>query len=407
MQPKVKYRQPPLLFRNAGQRKFENASTAVGAQFSRPMLARGAAYGDYDRDGDLDVLFTENHGPAWLYRNDGGNANNFISIRTRGVKSNRDGIGAVVRVTSADRHAVEHGPQRLQLLLAERPGADVRPRRRTRRWRRSRSSGRAGRRTGSPASRRISTSSSKRERASSLPKGRGPDRAEPEAYGSGASRVHYLLDRNHTNARGRSMPSIDTKGRRDFLSSLGVASATVLAPGVLHASAGHGVVTQVPGGSASQAAGEYLLAAGLTYLNTAALGPTPRSVLNRTLEAWYQLESNPVLMAYADGPVHVATDRVREQAASFLGCSTDELLITRSTTDAMNSLTQGMRLRPGDRVLTTDHEHEGGEAGWHYIGSPAGCDGGRRQPAAHGSRPDRALSGAWRPPSRRTPASSA
>ena len=101
MQPKVKYRQPPLLFRNLGQRKFENASTAVGAQFSRPIVARGAAYGDYDRDGDLDVLFTENHGPAWLYRNDGGNANNFISIRTRGVKSNRDGIGAVVRVTSA------------------------------------------------------------------------------------------------------------------------------------------------------------------------------------------------------------------------------------------------------------------------------------------------------------------
>ena len=54
----------------------------MGSQFSRPMLARGAAYGDYDRDGDLDVLFTENHGPAWLYRNDGGNANNFISIRT-------------------------------------------------------------------------------------------------------------------------------------------------------------------------------------------------------------------------------------------------------------------------------------------------------------------------------------
>jgi hypothetical protein len=101
VQPKVKYRQPPLLFRNVGQRRFENASAAVGAQFSRPLLARGAAYADYDHDGDLDVLFTENHGPARLYRNDGGNANNFISIRTRGVKSNRDGIGAVVRITSA------------------------------------------------------------------------------------------------------------------------------------------------------------------------------------------------------------------------------------------------------------------------------------------------------------------
>jgi hypothetical protein len=101
VQPKVKFRQPPLLFRNLGQRKFDNASNAVGAQFSRAIVARGAAYGDYDRDGDLDVLLTENHGPAYLYRNDGGNRNNFISIRTRGVKSNRDGIGAVVRVESA------------------------------------------------------------------------------------------------------------------------------------------------------------------------------------------------------------------------------------------------------------------------------------------------------------------
>jgi hypothetical protein len=101
VQPKVKFKQPPLLFRNAGQRKFENASNAVGAQFSRPIVARGAAYGDYDRDGDLDVLIAENHGPAYLYRNDGGNRNNFICIRTRGVKSNRDGIGAVVRIESA------------------------------------------------------------------------------------------------------------------------------------------------------------------------------------------------------------------------------------------------------------------------------------------------------------------
>jgi hypothetical protein len=101
VQPKVKYRQPPHLFRNTGKGRFEDAIKNVGAQFSRPILARGAVYGDYDRDGDLDVLFTENHGPAWLYRNDGGNANNFISIRTRGVKSNRDGIGAVVRIASA------------------------------------------------------------------------------------------------------------------------------------------------------------------------------------------------------------------------------------------------------------------------------------------------------------------
>jgi len=101
VQPKVQFKEAPLLFRNQGQRTFENASNAVGAQFQRPIVARGAAYADYDRDGDLDVLITTNHGPAYLYRNDGGNRNNFICVRTKGVKSNRDGIGAIVRVESA------------------------------------------------------------------------------------------------------------------------------------------------------------------------------------------------------------------------------------------------------------------------------------------------------------------
>jgi hypothetical protein len=65
------------------------------------MVARGSAYGDFDRDGDLDVLIASNNGPARLYRNDGGNANHWLSVKLEGTRSNRDGIGAVVRVTSA------------------------------------------------------------------------------------------------------------------------------------------------------------------------------------------------------------------------------------------------------------------------------------------------------------------
>ncbi len=101
VQPKIGYREPPLLFHNLGGKKFENASNAVGADFTKPLVARGAIYGDFDHDGDLDVLLTSNNGPAHLYRNDGGNANNWISIRTAGTKSNRDGIGASVAIVSA------------------------------------------------------------------------------------------------------------------------------------------------------------------------------------------------------------------------------------------------------------------------------------------------------------------
>jgi enediyne biosynthesis protein E4 len=101
VQPKVQYKEPPLLFRNRGQQRFENVTASMGPAFSRAMVARGAAYADYDRDGDLDVLVTTNHGPAYLFRNDGGNRNRWLCVRLAGTKSNRDGIGAVVRVESA------------------------------------------------------------------------------------------------------------------------------------------------------------------------------------------------------------------------------------------------------------------------------------------------------------------
>jgi hypothetical protein len=101
VQPKVSYAEAPLLFRNLGSRKFENVSGAVGPAFAHPMVARGAAYADFDHDGDLDVLISTNNGPACLLRNEGGNRNHWLSVRLAGSKSNRDGIGAVVRVESA------------------------------------------------------------------------------------------------------------------------------------------------------------------------------------------------------------------------------------------------------------------------------------------------------------------
>ena len=101
VQPKVQYRQPPLMFHNLGKGRFEDVSKQMGDQIQRPIVARGAAYADFDRDGDLDILITTNGGPAYLYRNDGGNRNHWLNVKLMGVKSNRSGLGAVVTIESA------------------------------------------------------------------------------------------------------------------------------------------------------------------------------------------------------------------------------------------------------------------------------------------------------------------
>ncbi len=100
VQPKVSYKETPLLFRNLGNGKFENVSSQVGPGFAKPIVARGAAHADFDHDGDLDLLISTNNGPAVLLRNDGANRNHWLSVRLSGTRSNHDGIGAVVRVTS-------------------------------------------------------------------------------------------------------------------------------------------------------------------------------------------------------------------------------------------------------------------------------------------------------------------
>ena len=78
---------------------FRKSRRKMGAAFAAPKVARGAAYADIDNDGALDVLLTTNGGPAYLFHNEGG-TNHSLRIKLVGTKSNRDGIGAVVRVTS-------------------------------------------------------------------------------------------------------------------------------------------------------------------------------------------------------------------------------------------------------------------------------------------------------------------
>ncbi|HET9401164.1 MAG TPA: CRTAC1 family protein [Candidatus Acidoferrales bacterium] len=98
----TKYLEPKLMFRNIGGGTFENVSDRLGADFALPRASRGAAVCDFDNDGDLDILVNNNGEAAQLLRNDGGNANHWLQIFLIGTKSNRDAIGARVKVTAGD-----------------------------------------------------------------------------------------------------------------------------------------------------------------------------------------------------------------------------------------------------------------------------------------------------------------
>jgi enediyne biosynthesis protein E4 len=94
----VGYAQPAQLFLNLGGGKFRDIASLIGGGFDKPKVGRGLAVADFDRDGDLDLLLTTNNGGAFLYRNDVENGNRSVRLRLVGTTSNRDGIGAVVRV---------------------------------------------------------------------------------------------------------------------------------------------------------------------------------------------------------------------------------------------------------------------------------------------------------------------
>jgi hypothetical protein len=96
----VGYAQPPHLFINDKKGGFRDVASEAGGEFDRPKVGRGLAYGDYDRDGNLDLLMTTNNGPAYLFRNEQTGGNRSIRLQLVGTKSNRDAIGATVRLES-------------------------------------------------------------------------------------------------------------------------------------------------------------------------------------------------------------------------------------------------------------------------------------------------------------------
>lgn len=111
---------------------------------------------------------------------------------------------------------------------------------------------------------------------------------------------------------------------------------------------------------------QFLFTPGLVYLNTGTLGPCRRETIEETQKSWEELESFPVKF-YGKSGVESLAEKTRITAARFLGCQMDEMLITTSTTNGMNAIAQGLRLKPGDRILTTDQEHGGGILCWNYF----------------------------------------
>jgi enediyne biosynthesis protein E4 len=95
----VGYAQPPQLFLSNGNGAFDEVGAHAGGGFSAPKVGRGLACGDFDRDGDTDILMTTNHGPAYLYRVDETSGNRSVRFHLIGTKSNRDAIGAKVLVS--------------------------------------------------------------------------------------------------------------------------------------------------------------------------------------------------------------------------------------------------------------------------------------------------------------------
>lgn len=97
-EPQTSYAEPTLLFRNRGDGTF--AQAGAGEPFSKTIVGRGCAWGDYDNDGRLDALITNNDGPCMLWHNETKSSNHWVTLKVQGTKSNRDGIGAIVTVTA-------------------------------------------------------------------------------------------------------------------------------------------------------------------------------------------------------------------------------------------------------------------------------------------------------------------
>ncbi len=109
------------MFRNLGKGQFEKVSESLGPDFMHPIAGRGLAIADFDNDGDLDIVTNNRDDYPSLLRNDGGNANHWLEILLIGTKSNRDGIGASLKLTSEGVTHVEQAKSGMSYMASNDP----------------------------------------------------------------------------------------------------------------------------------------------------------------------------------------------------------------------------------------------------------------------------------------------
>ena len=117
----VSYKEPMLMFRNLGKGHFQKTSDSLGPDFMRPAAGRGLATADFDNDGDIDIAANNRGDYPALLRNDGGNANHWLEVLLVGTQSNRDGVGAVLKLTSEGFVHVEQAEGGASYMSASDP----------------------------------------------------------------------------------------------------------------------------------------------------------------------------------------------------------------------------------------------------------------------------------------------
>ncbi|PYV39255.1 MAG: hypothetical protein DMG06_23660 [Acidobacteria bacterium] len=117
----VSYKEPLLMFRNLGRGQFDKVSDSLGPDFTRPIAGRGLATADFDNDGDVDIVTNNRGDNPELLRNDGGNANHWLEVQLIGTRSNRDGIGASLKLVSGGFIQIKQSKGGMSYMSASDP----------------------------------------------------------------------------------------------------------------------------------------------------------------------------------------------------------------------------------------------------------------------------------------------